>query len=50
MKRAFIVLIILACVVAIVASALDVRCITMQPSSDSLIIACRAGRLLASSH
>jgi hypothetical protein len=45
MKRLFITLVLLACAVAILASALDVRCISMRPADDTLIIACRASRL-----
>jgi hypothetical protein len=45
MKRALIALVLLICLVAIVASVLDVRCIAMQPAADTLILACRAGRL-----
>jgi hypothetical protein len=45
MKWFALTLILLACAVAILASALDVRCISMRPADDTLIVACRAGRI-----
>jgi hypothetical protein len=45
MKWFALTFILLACAVALVASALDVRCIAMQPAAGTLIVACRAGRL-----
>jgi hypothetical protein len=45
MKRLARLIIVLACAVAILAAALDVRCVSLRPADDTLIIACRAGRL-----
>jgi hypothetical protein len=38
-------IILLACAVAILAAALDVRCGAVRAAPDTVVIACRAGRL-----
>jgi hypothetical protein len=38
-------LIILLCVVAIGAAATDTHCRALRPAPDTVIVACRAGRL-----
>jgi len=38
-------LILLACALIIAAAALDVRCGAVRPSSDTIVLVCRASRL-----
>lgn len=45
MKRPARTFILLACAVALLASALDVRCGALRAASDTVVIVCRAGRL-----
>lgn len=45
MKRFATVAVLLVCFLVITAAAVDLHCGAVAPASDTLIIACRAGRL-----
>lgn len=45
MKRLATVLVLLVCLVCITAATLDIHCGAVTPSGDTLVIACRAGRM-----
>jgi hypothetical protein len=47
MQRKFAAALVAVCILAITLAALDVRCGLARPAGDTVVLACRAGRLTA---